>query len=105
MNGLTTTAMIFMLKNVDECVDPYNVNKYGEGSSNLIPRHSSGLPWRTANAVAILHIHNETYMGKEPCRTSAFTGAKWIAELNMGHPKCMCQAFCMSKTTFVALCC
>ncbi|KAH7865285.1 hypothetical protein Vadar_004650 [Vaccinium darrowii] len=88
--------------NDDEFGDPFNVNEYGEGSSHPIRRHNSG--WRRPAAEAILHIHNQTYMAKEPCRTSAFTGAKWIAELNVGHPKRMYQAFRMSKTNFLALC-
>ncbi|KAH7862309.1 hypothetical protein Vadar_002792 [Vaccinium darrowii] len=88
--------------NNDEFGDPSNVNEYGEGSSHPIPRHNFG--WRRPAAEAILHIHNQTYMAKEPCRTSAFKGAKWIAELNLGHPKRMYQAFCMSKTNFLALC-
>ncbi|KAH7851555.1 hypothetical protein Vadar_013345 [Vaccinium darrowii] len=88
--------------NDDEFGDQFNVNEYGEGSSHPIPRHNSG--WRRLVAEAILHIHNQTYMAKEPCHTSAFTGAKWIAELNVGHPNRMYQAFHMSKTNFLALC-
>ncbi|KAH7840016.1 hypothetical protein Vadar_011431 [Vaccinium darrowii] len=90
--------------NDDEYGDPFKVNEYREGSSDPIPRHNYGSSWRRATAEAILNIHNETYMGEEPCRTSAFTGAKWIAELNVGHPKRMYQAFRMSKTNFLALC-
>jgi hypothetical protein len=89
--------------NVDEYGDPYNVDEYGdssgEGSSN-----TSGWSRRRAAAEAILHFHQDTYMDKRPCRTSAFTGAKWVAELNLGHPKRMYQAFRMSKTNFLSLC-
>ncbi|KAH7866693.1 hypothetical protein Vadar_023664 [Vaccinium darrowii] len=88
----------------DEDIDLFNVNEYGEHSSDLIRRHNSGWSRRRAVAEAILNIHYDLYMGKEPCRTSAFTGAKWIAELNVGHPKRMYQAFRMCKTNFLALC-
>ncbi|KAF7133240.1 hypothetical protein RHSIM_Rhsim09G0086200 [Rhododendron simsii] len=42
---------------------------------------------RVDAAQGIINIHNDAYMVKEPCRTSALTGAAWIAELNVGHPK------------------
>ncbi|KAH7839368.1 hypothetical protein Vadar_003283 [Vaccinium darrowii] len=90
--------------NDDEYGDPYNVNEYREELSDPIRCHNSSWSRTRAAAEAILAIHNETYMGKEPCHTSAFMGAKWIAKLNVGHPKRMYQAFHISKSIFLALC-
>ncbi|XP_058217504.1 uncharacterized protein LOC131328595 [Rhododendron vialii] len=100
--------------------DPYYVDEYnwdiysiGEGSSVSIPKPQSrqqqrldvARQQRRADAAqGIINIHNDAYMGKEPCRTSALTGAAWVAELNVGHPKRMYQSFRMSKIKFFTLC-
>ncbi|KAG5541368.1 hypothetical protein RHGRI_021263 [Rhododendron griersonianum] len=54
--------------------DPYDGDPYdtGEGSSDPRP-HRANAKMRRA-AVGICNIHHDTYMCKEPCRTSALTG-------------------------------
>ncbi|KAI8547693.1 hypothetical protein RHMOL_Rhmol07G0216100 [Rhododendron molle] len=79
-------------------VDEYNWDPYstGEGSSAPIPKPRSRRQRildatrhqkRVNAAQGIINIHNDAYMGNEPCHTSALTGAAWVAELNVGHPK------------------
>ncbi|KAG5540921.1 hypothetical protein RHGRI_020974 [Rhododendron griersonianum] len=69
--------------------DPYDGDPYdaGEGSSDHRPRRANARMRRAA--VGICNIHHDTYMCKEPCRTSALTGKAWVTELEEGNPKRM----------------
>ncbi|KAG5532082.1 hypothetical protein RHGRI_026632 [Rhododendron griersonianum] len=85
-------------------VDEYNWDPYSTGSRQQRRLDAARQQRRVDAAQGIIKIHNDAYMVKEPCRTSALTGAEWLAELNVGHPKHIYQSFRMSKTNFFALC-
>ncbi|KAF7127404.1 hypothetical protein RHSIM_Rhsim11G0045500 [Rhododendron simsii] len=66
--------------------DPYDGDPYdtGEGSSHPRPRRAHARMRRVA--IGICKLHHDTYMCKEPCRTSALTSQAWVTELEEGNP-------------------
>lgn len=90
-----------------ESNDSQSVNKEDSTKKDVVELLLKELEKQKMLALAGAHLislHADTYIFRQPCRTSDQTGWKWIVEILDGHPTRCHEMFRMQKDVFMQFC-